>query len=185
VILIPLIVAGLFRIHRHYRSVRERLALPELDAREYVTTPTHHRVILVVGGLQQHTLLGLRELYQTRRAGARITAIHVDVNEHESAALRAAWDAAGLAELGIQLKLLPSGYGAGDIVGTLVDYVRGALQVDPELRIHVAIPDWAAGGAWSAILAPMLHHLTAFRLRLALLAEDRVTVTNYRYSLDR
>ena len=185
VVLIPLIVLALFQIHRHYLGVRKRLQLGDIDTRAYVTKPTHSRVILVVGSLQQHTLLGLRELYQTHRAGSRMTAIHVDTNEHESAILREEWARSGLSDLGIELKFLPSGYGAGDIVGTLVDYVRGALQVDPELRIHVAIPDWSSGGAWSAILAPMLHHLTALRLRLALLAEDRVTVTNYRYSLGR
>jgi hypothetical protein len=31
------------------------------------------------------------------------------------------------------------------------------------------------------LLTPALHHLTGARLRLAFLAEDRVTVTNYRY----
>jgi hypothetical protein len=60
--------------------------------------------------------------------------------------------------------------------------VHGALAVDPEIRVNVVITDWAASSRWwSWLLTPALHHLTGARLRLAFLAEDRVTVTNYRY----
>ncbi len=80
--------------------------------------------------------------------------------------------------------MLPSHFGAGDVVGTLSSYVHGAISVDPTIRVNVVITDWAASDHWWGwLLTPALHHLTGARLRLAFLAEDRVTVTNYRYLL--
>lgn len=185
VLLIPALLLVFFRIHGHYQRVRRDMALAaEIDVPAYIRTPERTLNLLVVGGLQRHTLPALRHWYQVgNRAGARL-ALHVEANEFEAAELRRQWRSYGIEELGIPLKVLPSEYGAGDIIGVLVDYVRGALAVDPELRVNVIITDWATQRAWwSWLFTPALHHLTGARLRLAFLAEERVTVTNYRYLL--
>jgi hypothetical protein len=108
--------------------------------------------------------------------------VHVDVNEQETERLRRKWREIGIDRMGLPLVVLPSHFGAGDVIGTLVSYVRGALAVDDAIRVEVVITDWATNTSWWGwLLTPALHHLTGARLRLAFLAEDRVTVTNYRY----
>ncbi|MHB8574323.1 MAG: hypothetical protein ACYDCQ_03235, partial [Dehalococcoidia bacterium] len=63
-------------------------------------------------------------------------------------------------------------------------YVRGMLAADPEIRVEVVIPEWSASGVWWRwLFTRSLHHLTGTRLKLAFLAQDRVTVTNHRYLL--
>ena len=65
-------------------------------------------------------------------------------------------------------------------------FVQGALDATPNANIEVVFADWAAStNAIGWITTPVLHHLTGFRLRLAFLAEPRVTVTNYRYVMGR
>jgi hypothetical protein len=84
----------------------------------------------------------------------------------------------------VPLVLVPSNFGGGDVVGDLVDYVKGVLSSDPELRVELILPEWTASSVWwKWAFARMLHHLTGSRLKLAFLAQNRVTVTNHRYAL--
>jgi amino acid transporter len=188
VLLIPLLLVVFFRIHRHYEAIRHEMALEDVDrdVRAYIEQPVVTLHLLVVAGLQRHSLPALREfVHMPGYAGMR-QALHVDVNDHETAELKRHWHELGLDAMGLPLVVLPSHVGSGDVIGTLVSYARGALAADPAIRIEVVITDWAtSAGWWGWLLTPALHHLTGARLRLAFLAEDRVTVTNYRYLLGR
>jgi amino acid transporter len=184
IVLVPLLVFVFFRIHHHYQHVKRGLETGEAELTPYLAAPARKLLLLAVNDLNRHTLPALRDLLQ---AGAGFTArqaLHVDVNEHEAERLRGRWRELRLAELGVPLVVLPSAFGGGNVVGDLVSYVRGVLAVDPQLRVEVVIPEWSTSGVWWRwLLVRPLHHLTGTRLKLAFLAQDRVTVTNHRYLL--
>jgi hypothetical protein len=182
IVVIPTLVFFLSRIHSHYRKVERDIAAEDVDIRAYLDEPVRTLQILVVGDLNKHTLPALREFVHMAGYGGVRQAVHVNVDDETTAHLKQQWRDLGIDQMGVQLVVLPSHFGAGDVVGTLSSYVHGALAVDPEIRVNVVITDWAASSRWwSWLLTPALHHLTGARLRLAFLAEDRVTVTNYRY----
>ncbi|MBX7111935.1 MAG: APC family permease [Dehalococcoidia bacterium] len=181
VIVIPTLLVVFFRIHRHYRTVQRAMTLQRDEIRPYLEQPVVTLHLLVVAGLQRHTLPALREFVHMPGYGGMRQAVHVDVNEQATAELRQQWRELGIDAMGLPLVILPSHYGAGDVIDTLVSYVRGALSVDDSLRVEVVITDWASNTSWWGwLLTPALHHLTGARLRLAFLAEDRATVKNYR-----
>lgn len=182
IVVIPLMVFLLSRIHSHYQKVEQEIAAEEIDIRTYLQRPVRTLHVLVVGDLNKHTLPALREFVHMSGYGGIRQAVHVNVDEEETGKLKRQWKELGIDTMGIQLVVLPSHFGAGDVIGTLSSYVHGALSVDSEIRVNVVITDWATNTRWWGwLLTPALHHLTGARLRLAFLAEDRVTVTNYRY----
>lgn len=182
IVVIPTLVFFLSRTHRHYEKVEREIAAEEIDIRTYLERPVRTLHVLVVGDLNKHTLPALREFVHMSGYGGTRHAVHVNVDEEQTAELKRQWRELGIDTMGVQLAVLPSHFGAGDVIGTLSSYIHGALSVDPEIRVNVVITDWATSTKWWGwLLTPALHHLTGARLRLAFLAEDRVTVTNYRY----
>ena len=142
-------------------------------------------VLLAIDELGRHTLPALRDLLQTNGPTIARRAIHIDVDERTSQELQRQWREHRLQELGLPLVLLPSDFGGGDVVGDLVNYVRDVLAADSEMTVELVIPEWTSGTAWwQWLFTRMLHHLTGSRLKLAFLAQNRVTVTNHRYVLD-
>jgi len=183
VLLVPSLVFIFFRIHHHYRLVRERLKVEAADVHTYLAQPAKRMVLLAVNDLGRHTLPALRDLLQTSGPNVIRRAIHVDVNEHASQQLQDQWRAQRLEEMGVALLVIPSDFGGGDVVGDLVDYVRGILSADPGIRVEVVLPEWTASTVWWRwLFTRALHHLTGSRLKLAFLAQNRVTVTNHRYA---
>ncbi|MGE0227919.1 MAG: APC family permease [Dehalococcoidia bacterium] len=182
IVVIPALVFLLSRIHSHYQQVEREIGAEEIDVRAYLERPVRTLHILVVGDLSKHTLPALREFVHMSGYGGIRQAVHVNVDDEATATLKRQWRDLGIDAMGVQLVVLPSHFGAGDVIGTLSSYVHGALSIDPEIRVNVVITDWATNTRWWGwLLTPALHHLTGARLRLAFLAEDRVTVTNYRY----
>ncbi|HYM14478.1 MAG TPA: APC family permease [Dehalococcoidia bacterium] len=186
VILVPTLVVVFFRIHHHYKSVRQRLALGDLDIERFLDSPLRRIRLLAIGSLDRHSLPALREMLQTGGRGFAQRAVHVDTGAIGSDALRRQWDQHGFDELGIALVSLPSEFGGGNIIGDLVDYVHGMLAADPGIQVELVIPEWTAPSEWwQWPFVRGLHHMTGTRLKLAFLNEDRVTVINHRYVLDR
>ena len=184
VLLVPTMVFIFFRIHHHYHIVRERLKTDEIDLKNFLAAPARRMMLLALNDLSRHTLPALRDLLQTSGSSVARQALHVDVNEHATDELERTWQEQRLEELGVPLVILPSEYGSGNVVGALVDYVDGILAADPEVSIEVVIPEWTTSTVWWRwLFARMLHHLTGSRLKLAFLAQNRVTVTNHRYIL--
>jgi len=185
VLLVPSLVFIFFRIHHHYGRVRERLKTEDIDLHQYLITPARRMMLLAVDDLGRHTLPALRDLLQTGGPSVLRRAIHVDVNDRASAELQTRWTQQGLETMGVPLVIIPSDFGGGDVVGDLVDYVRGILAVDSSIRIEVVIPEWTSSTTLSSwVMTRLLHHLTGSRLKLAFLGQNRITVTNHRYTFD-
>ena len=184
ILLVPTLVFIFFRIHHHYHLVHTRLRSDDVDLKSYLAQPAHRIVLLAVNDLDLHTLPALRDLLQTGGPTVARRAIHIDVNEHATEALRCQWREQQLEEMGVPLITLPSEFGGGDVVGSLVDYVRGILDADPSIRVELVIPEWTTATVWwQWLFTRALHHLTGSRLKLAFLSQNRVTITNHRYVL--
>jgi amino acid transporter len=183
VLLVPSLVFIFFRIHHHYQMVRERLKVDEVDVHAYLAQPAKRITLLAVSDLGRHTLPALRDMLQTAGTNVVRRAIHVNTNDHASDLLQQRWRAQRLDEKGLPLVVIPSAYGGGDVVGDLVDYVRGILAADPNIRVEVVLPEWTASTVWWRwLFLRTLHHLTGSRLKLAFLSQNRVTVLNHRYA---
>jgi amino acid transporter len=186
VILVPTLVFIFFRIHHHYTSVKEGLALEDADIDGYMESPVKRIRLMAVAGLDRHSLPALKEMLQTGSRNVVQEAVHIDTGERASQVLKQRWAEHGFDEMGLPLVSLHSEFGGGNVVGDLVDYVRGMLLVDPEIQIEMVIPEWTAPTDWwQWPIVRGLHHMTGTRLKFAFLNEDRVTVTNYRYVLGR
>ena len=186
VILVPTLVFIFFRIHHHYKSVKEDLALEDGEIEGYMESPVKRIRLVAVAGLDRHSLPALREMLQTGSRSVVQEAVHIDTGQQSSEMLQQRWDEHGFDKLGLPLVRLHSEFGGGNVVGDLVDYVRGMLLVDPEIQIEMVIPEWTAPTSWwQWPIVRGLHHMTGTRLKFAFLNDDRVTVTNYRYVLGR
>jgi amino acid transporter len=184
ILLVPTLVFIFFRVHHHYHLVHTRLRADDVDLKDYLAQPAHRIMLLAVNDLDRHTLPALRDLLQTGGPTVARQAIHIDVNEHATEALRCQWREQHLEEMGVPLITLPSEFGGGDVVGSLTDYVGGMLEADPSLRVELVIPEWTTATVWwQWLFTRALHHLTGSRLKMAFLAQNRVTVTNHRYVL--
>ncbi|MGI8550449.1 MAG: hypothetical protein ACR2PL_06570, partial [Dehalococcoidia bacterium] len=164
--------------------VRAQLGTDTIDRRAFLNPRAPRMVLLAVSDLGLQTLPALRDLLQISGGSLARQAIHVGVDERATVALEQDWEQLGLSAVGIPLVVLPSEFGGGNIVGDLVNYVRGILSADPEMTVELIIPEWTTSTTWWRWLATRsLHHLTGSRLKLAFLNQDRVTVTNHRYIL--
>lgn len=183
IILVPALLLLFFRIHAHYRRVARGLAVTPEQAIAYLARPVSRMRLLLIGSMGRHDLPALREFVRTGTESTR-RALHVDVNPVATAHLQEFWTTLGLREAGIPLLVIPNEFGKDDVIGAVVGFVNGALEANPGTQVEVVFADWAAStGALGWLTTPFLHHLTGLRLRLAFLADSRVTVTNYRFVL--
>ncbi|MGI8549290.1 MAG: hypothetical protein ACR2PL_00635, partial [Dehalococcoidia bacterium] len=103
------------------------------DLHGYLTAPARRMMLLAVNDLGRHTLPALRELLQSGALSVARQAIHIDTNDHASQHPQQQWCDQHLAEMGVPLVVIPSEFGGGDVVGDLVDYIRGILTADPDI----------------------------------------------------
>src|SRR5205823_1412456 len=113
-----------------------------------LASPVKRIRLMAVSGLDRHSLPALRELLQANSRNVVQEAVHIDTGEHSSAALQQRWAEHGFDEMGLPLVVLHSEFGGGNVVGDLVDYVRGMLLVDPEIHVEMVIPEWTASAPW-------------------------------------
>lgn len=169
-ILIPLLVIILLTIHRHYRSLAQRLSLDRFGS----SPPNaRHRVILPLSGVHQGTLAALR---YARNLSRDITAVHVSIDPEESQRVRAKWDTWGD---GIRLVILDSPYRL--LLEPLLDYIHEVAQYrQPNETITIVVPHFVPARRWHNLL----HTQAASMLRNALLNEPGVVVTEVPYQVE-
>jgi hypothetical protein len=80
---------------------------------------------------------------------------------------------------GVDLVVLPSPYRS--VVGSLLDYIEGLLEKDPNGWVTVVLPEILPARWWQNIL----HNQRALVLKAALLFTDRVILTDVPFHLER
>jgi amino acid transporter len=170
-IVTPLLVLFFFGIHRHYRSVAQRLTLDRF--RGLPARRTRHRVIVPISGVHQGTLEGLR---YARLLSDDVTAVHVSLEPAETEKVQKKWLIWGE---GTRLVVLDSPYRL--FIEPLLKYLQGVIDVrQPNETITIVVPQFIPTKAWHNAL----HMRTADLLRSELLSRSGVVVTDVPYRLN-
>ncbi|HEX9839301.1 MAG TPA: APC family permease [Anaerolineales bacterium] len=169
VILMPLMVAGLFAIHRHYRNLAQDLSLEM-----YGQPPPskRHRVIMPVSAVHQGTL---EALDYALSLSDDVTVVHVSIDPAETEKLRQKWSLWGK---GTRLVMIESPYRT--FLEPLLDYVNELCAIlQPNERLTIVVPQFVPKHWWHNLL----HTQTAFWLRFVLLNQRGVVITEVPYQV--
>jgi len=166
--LIPILVAILWLIHRHYNNLAKKLSLDNFGV-----IPPHtirHRVIMPVSGVHLGTLTALR---YARMLSDDVTAVHVTIEPAESEKVRQKWETWGE---GVRMVVLDSPYRL--FIEPLLGYIADiARQRQPGETITIVVPEFVSDSRLTATL----HTNTADLLRSQLKHQHGIVITNVPY----
>lgn len=169
VLIIPVIIVLLRRIHRHYEHFDREIAYTGQSPLIFL----HHTVVVPVNSITKPTAGAL--VYATT-ISEDVRAVYVEVDPEKTAKLReqwAAWD------IGIDLVVLPSPFRS--ILRPLVEYVDGLSAKAEADLVTVVVPEIVPRN-W---LGHFLHNKTALFIRTAFLFRPNVVVTAIPYRIGR
>jgi hypothetical protein len=166
-VLIPLLVYIFSKIHQHYVELGNDLRLspndklPEIKNTVLILTPSIHRGILPA-------------LAYGKGLSSDVRAIHINNDPPDARLLVERWDKwSG----GIPLIILESPYRS--LVEPLIKYINTERTANPKGMITVVIPEFVTDRWWHKLL----HNQSGLLIRLALMQEEGVIVTNMRYHI--
>ena len=167
-ILIPILVASFWMIHRHYNNLAKKLSLDNFGI-----IPPHtmrHRVIMPVSGVHQGTLAALR---YARMLSDDVTAVHVVIEPADAEKVRAKWETWGE---GVRMVLLDSPYRL--FIEPILGYISEiAANRQPGETITIVVPEFVSENR----LTNTLHTNTANILREQLKNQHGIVITNVPY----
>lgn len=170
IILIPALVAVFIGINRHYHNLAKNLSLEN-----YGTPPRipRHRVILPISSVHRGSLSGLR---YARALSKDVTAVHVSTDPEETTKLQQKWESWGD---GVRLVILDSPYRL--LMEPLLGYINEiAAQRQPNEIITVIVPQFVPKRWYHNFL----HTQTALWLRIALLFQPGIVITDVPYQVE-
>jgi len=170
VLVIPVLVLLFYGIHRHYRSIARELSLERYGAPPRIA---RHRVILPVSSVHRGTLAALQ---YARTLTDDVTAVHVSIDDADAAKVRRKWDAWGE---GVRLVILESPYRL--LHEPLLEYIEEISAArQPNDKLTIVVPQFVPARWWHNLL----HTQTALMLRLALLFQPGIVITDVPYQID-
>ena len=168
-IVLPALMGVCFRIHRHYRKLAASLSLEEYEPEP---SSTRHRVIILISGVHQGTLRGLR---YAKLLSNDVTAVHVSFDRREAEKLQRKWETWGE---GVRLVILDSPYRL--MLEPVLDYIGYiTAQRQPNETITIVVPQFVPRHWFDQLL----HSQTAMLLRLVMLSKPGVVVTDVPYQV--
>ena len=167
-IAMPLLFLTMQGIRRHYRRVTAELTPTPAG----VSLPSRIHAIVPVSRLLLPTLQALAFARATHPS--TLTALTVQVDEHETQALADEWRAR---EIPVELKIINSPY--REITTPILDYIRDIHRDSPRDAVCVFIPEYLVSHWWEHLL----HNQSALRLKARLLFTPGVMVCNVPYHL--
>jgi hypothetical protein len=176
IVVLPILVALFFGIHRHYIRVRSKLAASRTDQ----VHPRKNRVIVLVSGIH-HGVVHALSYAKSIAVHGDIEALVVDFPDehgHESAALlklRSDWP--NYCE-GVPLRVVHSPY--RKVVGPILAELDRIRRTEPEVTTTVIIPEFVTTYWWESLL----HNQTALRIKTSLLRKPKTVVISVPYHLD-
>jgi amino acid transporter len=167
VIIVPLLVAASFSIHRHYKEVSSRLTT------EIPTSPDQMKLVCLVP-IADLNSLALQSLALARSLSENVIAVHVCDDEHHIAMMRARWEAWGNH---VPLEIVESPYRS--FVRPLLRYIDAIDKQRSDDTVIIVLPELVATRWWHQLL----HNQTALRLKAQLLFRPGTVVVNVPYHL--
>jgi hypothetical protein len=169
VLIIPLIIYGLRRIHRHYEFFAREVAYHGQAPIMFL----HHTVVVPVNGITKPAAGAL--VYATT-ISEDVRAVYVEVDGETSAELRRRWDEW---DIGVELAIIPSPYRS--VLRPLTEYVNGMIARDEADLVTVVVPEIVPRSWWGHLL----HNKTSLFIRTAFLFRPNVVVTTVPYLIGR
>jgi len=171
VVVLPTLVVIFCAIHRHYRILAQNLSLEDYGPPPQVT---RHRVLLPVSGVHRGTLAALR---YARSLSDDVTAVHVSTDTAEAERVRQKWEVWGD---GVRLVMLESPYRL--LLEPLLRYIQEvAANRQPGETITIVVPQFVPDRWWTNLL----HTQTALWLRMALMFQPGIVITDVPYQVER
>jgi amino acid transporter len=167
-ILVPLLIAGMWGINRHYR----RLANAQLPETPLDFARLHLRPVVPIADFT----VAAKQALAFARAVAEddaVTVVHVTDTVDPADQLRAEWDRwpHGRAHLVVVESPFRS------LGGPLIRYLRSEANDHPDDTLLVVLPEYVPGRWWEHLL----HNQTALRLKAKLLFQPGVIVVSVPY----
>ena len=166
-VLIPLLVAVMLGIHRHYRNVEDALTLRRPDTPVPPSKPP--RVIVPVSRLDQ---AALHALSFARSISPDVTAVHISEDQEEQEDIRRRWERWGGEA---DLVIVESPYRA--LIPPLLAYIDAVEKQDPKRPITIVLSMFVPQHFWEYFL----HNQTAFRLKVRLFFRPNTIVVDVPY----
>ena len=164
-VIIPLILAILWTIHRHYTAFAEDIRF----VGQSPITPLHHTVIVPVNGI---TKAAAGALVYATTISDEVIAVYIEVDKRDTPRIVAEWEAW---DIGIPLEVVPSPYRS--ILKPLVEFVENLRMVTPGELVTIVVPEIVPSRWWEHLL----HNKTALYIRTAFLFRPNVVVTAVPY----
>ncbi len=170
VLLIPLLMFAFIAIYKHYQRLARQLSL---EPNRSVPKISRQRVILLISGVHQGSLVGLR---YARTISDDVTAVYVSLDNEEAHKIQEKWSIWGE---GIRLVVLELPFRL--LIEPILQYIEALCKIrDRKEVITVVVPQFVSKNWWSGLL----HSQTAFMLRLGLLLRPGVVIIEVPYLID-
>jgi amino acid transporter len=167
VLIIPLIIAVLMKIHRHYEFFAKEVQYEGYAPLMFL----HHTVVVPVNGITKPTAGAL--VYATT-ISEDVRALYVEVDPEATQRLRQAWQEW---DIGVDLIVLPSPFRS--VIKPIVDYVKDLTEKGDADLVTVVVAEVVPRRWWEHLL----HNKTALFVRTAFLFKPNVVVTAVPYLL--
>jgi amino acid transporter len=161
VLIIPLIIMLLRKIHRHYVQFAHEI---EFKGQSPIA-PMHHSVVVPVNGITKATS---GALVYASAISDEVVAVYIEVDSRGTERIKSDWEEW---DIGIPLVVIPSPYRS--VLRPLVEYVDNLRLVMPGELVTVVVPEIVPKRWWEHLL----HNKTAFYIRTAFLFRPNVVVT--------
>ena len=169
VIAVPVFVAGMSGIHRHYDRVTRDLRPQRAD----MVLPARVHAVVLVSRLHLPAVRALTYARATRPD--TMTAITVQIDEEDTLQLQEDWERVGVT---VPLTVIDSPY--REITRPVLRFIRDLHLDKPNDITAVYIPEYVVGRWWEQLL----HNQSALRLKIRLLFEPGVMVISVPWQLD-
>jgi amino acid transporter len=170
ILLIPLLIAGFWGIHRHYQVLeRARRAETPLLPEEITI-----RAVVPVADAGVPARQALAFARAIAPDANHVVAVHVTDDVANAERLRREWEEW---EPGVELVLVESPFRS--LTGPLLAYIDALKDTHPHDTIMVVLPEFVPSHLWEHLL----HNQTALRLKAALLFHPGIVVTNVPYHM--
>jgi amino acid transporter len=164
-IIIPLLVLGFGAVHHHYRRLAESLTM------EGAVMPraVRHAVIVLIPGVHRGILDALA---YAKALSPEAEAVFVEIDPSDTPRVRERWQQLNP---GLPLVVLPSAWRS--LTQPVIHYIRTLRSERRVDMVTVIIPEFVTSRWWHGLL----HNQSGLLLKLVLLFEPGVVVTNVRY----
>jgi amino acid transporter len=162
------------RIHQHYRSVEDQLAVPDGEwpmPEPAVEGHRQHAVLVPIDDLNQAVL---RTIDYACNLSENVTALHVTDDPKEAEALRERWERA---VPDVPIVTIESPYRS--LIAPVFAYIDALDKASPGVGVTVVLPEFVPAHFWEGLL----HNQSAIRLKRALLRRPNTVVIDVPYHL--